>query len=876
MLPVYDPAIIYTSSDPLVEVDENGLIKVVGNVPEEGTCVIITAAARSGIGVERQCKVSIGNYAGSKIVGKLTISARHVTQDEKVGHGCLTFTTYEDVDLATSYHTLYEPNEKYYALMADYEDHPEKYPSDPALFSEEIPIENRESYFNIDETSGAFAEPRTIHLMSGASMTVSNYGFGGSQLETFMQSIKGSTLSEITPAAQYLVTQIEAYLRGEEFDGPLTFDSAVRALALMFGFSWFTGENPADGLTPGGLCVNREMFNEFRRNDSQFPNNYHQIEITADELAQFKAYLSNPQNNFYNLFSMNCASGVRNAWNQTLADRPDLRLKANYSGITDDTESLYYELGLLNLKKGLPGQGGTQFYPKSVPSRHKWGVVAEDNVITAICTNKGIEHHLGNCEYAQVENGYKLTVSADACDPQHVTLDGLEVFNAATGKDVAATSENTKFFRVKNPGAVKDGVEVPEGTDINGFYYVEFTLDDVVARAPFTIGEVGDYSAVLAILEKVPEDLSLYTESSVKVLNTVIDAIAWDLGPADQDEIDAMAKAIEVAINNLVWKQIPVTPVLKLNWTTSTYNGKVKKPGAKVYVNDEELDPSEYELQYDNGRKNAGTYNVVVTLTGKYSGIAYASFTIKPAKVAPVVKLPYSSYSYNGKTKKPTPTVYVDGKVVDASNYTVKYDAGRMEIGTYKVTVTMKGNYQGSGSASFKIVQKQAVPVVTLPYKSYTYNGKVKTPKPKVSVDGVVLDSSQYDVVYDPGRKEIGVYYVTVILKGNYYGAGSKSFTICPKNTSLTSVSAVSKGFTVKWKKQTDHTTGYQISFSTDKNFKKNINSVTVAKNTQTSRKITGLKSKTTYYVRIRTYKKIGSKSYYSNTWSSVKAVKTK
>jgi hypothetical protein len=50
---------------------------------------------------------------------------------------------------------------------------------------------------------------------------------------------------------------------------------------------------------------------------------------------------------------------------------------------------------------------------------------------------------------------------------------------------------------------------------------------------------------------------------------------------------------------------------------------------------------------------------------------------------------------------------------------------------------------------------------------------------------------------------------------------------------------------------------------------------ITVSKNKTVSRKITGLKAKTSYYVQIRTYKKIGSKTYYSG-WSKAKSVKTK
>jgi hypothetical protein len=48
-----------------------------------------------------------------------------------------------------------------------------------------------------------------------------------------------------------------------------------------------------------------------------------------------------------------------------------------------------------------------------------------------------------------------------------------------------------------------------------------------------------------------------------------------------------------------------------------------------------------------------------------------------------------------------------------------------------------------------------------------------------------------------------------------------------------------------------------------------------ISKNTTISKKITGLKAKKTYYVRIRTYKKVDGKTYYSS-WSKASKVKTK
>ena len=92
--------------------------------------------------------------------------------------------------------------------------------------------------------------------------------------------------------------------------------------------------------------------------------------------------------------------------------------------------------------------------------------------------------------------------------------------------------------------------------------------------------------------------------------------------------------------------------------------------------------------------------------------------------------------------------------------------------------------------------------------------------------------------------------------------------------TLITSLSAKDNGFTVKWKKKTK-ITGYQIQYSTNSKFKKGNKSIKI-KNAKTgSKKITKLKSNKKYYVRIRTYKIVNKKTYYSS-WSKKKNVTTK
>ena len=165
---------------------------------------------------------------------------------------------------------------------------------------------------------------------------------------------------------------------------------------------------------------------------------------------------------------------------------------------------------------------------------------------------------------------------------------------------------------------------------------------------------------------------------------------------------------------------------------------------------------------------------------------------------------------------------------------------------------------------------------LTLSTTSYTYNGKTKKPTVKIKDSkGNTISSTHYTVSYASGRKYVGSYKVTVTFKGSKYsGSMSKTFVINPKATTLSSVTAASKGFTARWSKVTTQTTGYQLQYSTSSKFT-SAKTVTITSNKTTSKKITKLTAKKKYYVRVRTYKTVSGKKYYSS-WSSAKAVTTK
>lgn len=158
--------------------------------------------------------------------------------------------------------------------------------------------------------------------------------------------------------------------------------------------------------------------------------------------------------------------------------------------------------------------------------------------------------------------------------------------------------------------------------------------------------------------------------------------------------------------------------------------------------------------------------------------------------------------------------------------------------------------------------------------KDKTYTGKGTTQNITVKLNGKTLKKGTDYKVSIKNWTDVGTATLTVTGINAYSGSIKKTYKINPKGTSLSKVTAGKKAFTATWKKQTTKTTGYQIQYSTSSKFK-NAKTVTVKKNKTTKTTVKKLKAKKKYYVRIRTYKTVGKKKYYSS-WSKAKAVKTK
>lgn len=211
---------------------------------------------------------------------------------------------------------------------------------------------------------------------------------------------------------------------------------------------------------------------------------------------------------------------------------------------------------------------------------------------------------------------------------------------------------------------------------------------------------------------------------------------------------------------------------------------------------------------------------------------------------------------------------------VGENGYFIIKGIPKLPAGTKITVVFQKGQAIYKSSATIQKKKGTNLPV-SVKTKVLTYTGRALKPTVIVKHGKSSLKAgSDYTVSYS-ANKNVGRAKATVTFKKNYRGTRVVYFTINPKPTKVSNVSAEKKGFTVKWKKQATQTTGYQIQYSTNKSFKSGNKLVTISNIKTVSKKVTKLKAKQRYYVRVRTFKTVGKTKYYSG-WSPSKTVITK
>ncbi len=289
--------------------------------------------------------------------------------------------------------------------------------------------------------------------------------------------------------------------------------------------------------------------------------------------------------------------------------------------------------------------------------------------------------------------------------------------------------------------------------------------------------------------------------------------------------------------------------------------------------------------------KGAGTAKITVTAS---ENAAYKSATmevtvkVNAQQLTNAVIQPIADQVYGGSAVKPKVTVKQGAKVIGSSNYYLTYTDNN-KVGTATAIVKFKGNYKGQISANFNITLKtpaavnkvsattakthiywEAVPGAD-GYKVYRYNSKTKKWKTAATLrSGIVSD--YVDSKLKAGEKY--AYKVKAFAKSDgktYWSGAVKIYAATkPAKVSIKSVSASKTSIRPIWK--STKCSGYEVYIL--KNGKYTLAGTASA--SDTSFKITGLKSKTTYKVKVRAYVTDKAGRSYKGTFSAAKSVKTK
>lgn len=271
-----------------------------------------------------------------------------------------------------------------------------------------------------------------------------------------------------------------------------------------------------------------------------------------------------------------------------------------------------------------------------------------------------------------------------------------------------------------------------------------------------------------------------------------------------------------------------------------------------------------------------GTYTAEVTaFTGLYEGTINVTITV----VAPTHAHQYSNQWTSDATNHWHECEC--GEKSDLSAHQFQWVIDREATATKTGRKHQECTICGYQTAPVTIPKKSA-PTITVKDSTITVSNKSQTTKLDVKADKdakLTYKSDNKSVKVDKnGKVTIAKNFVgkaTITVTATSGGAKTTqkvTITVNPKGTTFRAVYN-GKGRKLKayWNRNSQ-VDGYQLQYGTSKNFT-GCKTVTLKSNQCTGSVRTGLKKNATYYVRIRTYKRVSGKTYYSD-WSKVKSFK--
>ena len=324
--------------------------------------------------------------------------------------------------------------------------------------------------------------------------------------------------------------------------------------------------------------------------------------------------------------------------------------------------------------------------------------------------------------------------------------------------------------------------------------------------------------------------------------------------------------------------------------------------GSRCIVCNKDVVKQEVIEKLPHDFKNAEIEPATTEKNGKIKGfctVCNASTETELYSVT-VTELAKTSYTYNGKARKPGVTVKdsAGNTLVSGEDYDITYAKGRKNPGVYEVKVVLKGNYEGTITRSFTIIPTKAenvkakaskvnavkltwdeVPGAT-GYRIYIYKSASSDEKVKLTA----ATTNSYDLTKDfAGKKlvmgtkyKVSITPYTKASNGKYVFAKEATvltFKFAPSAPTLKAASNAKGKVTLEWSNVAAET-GYKVYISTDGKTYKLYKTHKGWPDKQTYS--SDLKAGTKYYFKVRAYTVVDSKTTVYGSYSAVKTVTVK
>lgn len=510
----------------------------------------------------------------------------------------------------------------------------------------------------------------------------------------------------------------------------------------------------------------------------------------------------------------------------------------------------------------------------------KWRVLQNDGKFLLLIADQALFHYFVNgqeydtSEIRSMLNGYNELENKDHID---YSAKGMSFFNMAFYEEEKEIMDVLPLSKL----GTNDIIRVPLVEELEnqeyGFgksfssYSTHFDLSEYADSVRLYgqtryncayIDIVGDYDAchnVVCPLIKISLDSDLW---SMDCPQTSFEA----------QNLDAASVSVTMKKSNYV------------------YDGKAKEPQITVKDGNETLTQDiDYTVTYLDNVQAGTTAAVRIDGTGDYVGSKTTYFTIEKAN---------QTISVNTNiTKKGTDKKFKLGAQLTAGDGALSYESDNTSVaqvdrygnvticggGVANITVTAKEtvNYKPA-TVKVKLTVQKNKPTLAIAKTKFTkaYGDKAFWIEAESEDDvDITFSSNNKKVVTVNGEGKVsikgcGTASITVAtVADSQYDSVKKTIkiTVKPKKSTITSLTSKKKAqMVLKWKKDSK-ASGYEIVYSYNGKSKK----VDVKKNSTTSATIKKLKSKKTYSVKIRAYKKIDGKKIYGD-YSKVKKIKVK